>query len=171
MDLDPLALWLYSSVQYSVHRFSISRSSVRHFPERSWTVVAFPYFTVVKPFTSWYAFFCCSSSDFLLSRYTVLLSSFLLPFSCISWCFVHFLIFLRSFRFNFVLSQVSPFVAQIKNFCNDPGIFSFLLTMFATDLTGCYITSTVISTITNRALSTRLYTSPMQPYLPDFIHH
>ena len=54
-DGSPLALWLYSSEQYSVHRFSICRSSVRHFPERSWTVVAFPYFTVVKSFTSWYA--------------------------------------------------------------------------------------------------------------------
>ena len=50
-----LALYLYSSEQYSVHLFSICRSSVRHFPERSWTVVAFPCFTVVKSFTSWYA--------------------------------------------------------------------------------------------------------------------
>ena len=50
-----LALWLYSSEQYSVHRFSICHSSVRHFPGRSWTVVAFPCFTVVKSFTSWYA--------------------------------------------------------------------------------------------------------------------
>ena len=47
-DGSPLALWLYSSEQYSVHRFSICRSSVRHFPERSWTVVTFPCFTVVK---------------------------------------------------------------------------------------------------------------------------
>ena len=54
-DESPLALWLYSWVQYSVHRFSISRSSVRQFPEQSWTVVAFPCFTVVKSFTSWYA--------------------------------------------------------------------------------------------------------------------
>ena len=53
--LCPLALWFYSSEQYSVRRFSICRSSVRHFPERSWTVVAFPCFTVVKSFTSWYA--------------------------------------------------------------------------------------------------------------------
>ena len=30
--------------------------------------------------------YCCSSSDFLQSHYTVLLSSFLLPFSCTSWC-------------------------------------------------------------------------------------
>ena len=44
-----------TALQYSVNRFSISRSSVRHFPERSWTVVAFPCFTVVKSFTSWYA--------------------------------------------------------------------------------------------------------------------
>ena len=38
-----------------VHRFSICCSSVRHFPERSWTVVTFPCFTVVKSFTSLYA--------------------------------------------------------------------------------------------------------------------
>ena len=54
-DESPLTLWLYSSEQYSVHRFNICRSSVRHFPERSWTVVAFPCFTVVKSFTSRYA--------------------------------------------------------------------------------------------------------------------
>ena len=54
-DGSPLALWLYSSEQYSVHRFSICYSSVRHFPERSRTVVTFPCFTVVKSFTSWYA--------------------------------------------------------------------------------------------------------------------
>ena len=33
-DGSPLALRLYSSEQYSVYRFSICRSSVRHFPER-----------------------------------------------------------------------------------------------------------------------------------------
>ena len=54
-DRSPLALWLYSSEQYSVHLFSICHSSVRHFPERSWTVVTFPRFTVVKSFTTWYA--------------------------------------------------------------------------------------------------------------------
>ena len=47
-DGSPLALCLYNSVQYSVHRFSTSRSSVRRFPKRSSTVVASPYFTVVK---------------------------------------------------------------------------------------------------------------------------
>ena len=74
-DGSPLALCLHSSEQYSVHRFSICHSSVRHFPERSWTVVAFPCFTVVNSFTM--PSYCCSSSDFLQSHYTVLLSRFL----------------------------------------------------------------------------------------------
>ena len=77
-----LALWLYSLEQYSVHRFSICRSSVRYFPERSWTVVAFPSFTVVKPFTSWYALLLLFFLRFSSVHYTVLLSSFLQPFSC-----------------------------------------------------------------------------------------
>ena len=54
-SIDGFALLFYSSGQYSVHRFSISRSSVRHFPELSWIVVAFPCLTVVKSFASWYA--------------------------------------------------------------------------------------------------------------------
>ena len=33
----------------------LSRSSVGHFPERYWTVVTVPCFSVVKSFTSWYA--------------------------------------------------------------------------------------------------------------------
>ena len=41
---------------------------------------------------------------------------------------VHFLVLLSSFRFESFLSQFSPFVAQIKNFCSDPGFF--LLTMY-----------------------------------------
>ena len=35
------ALSLYSSEQYPVHRFSLSRSSVRHFLEQSWIIKAF----------------------------------------------------------------------------------------------------------------------------------
>ena len=54
-DGSSLALYLYSSEQYSVHRFSTCCSSVRYFPDRSWTVVAFPCFKVVKSFTRWYA--------------------------------------------------------------------------------------------------------------------
>ena len=46
---------------------------------------------------------------------------------------VHFLVFLWSFRFKSFLSQFSPFVAQIKDFCSDPGFF--LLTMLAS---GCF---------------------------------
>ena len=36
---------------------------------------------------------------------------------------VHFLLFLRSFRFKSLFSHFSPFVAQIKNVCSDPGFF------------------------------------------------
>ena len=48
-------LWRLCWEQYSVHWFSICHSSVRNFPERTWTVVAFPCCIVVKSFTSWYA--------------------------------------------------------------------------------------------------------------------
>ena len=36
---------------------------------------------------------------------------------------VHFLVFLRSFRFESFLPLFSPFVTQIKNFCSDPDFF------------------------------------------------
>ena len=85
-DGSPLTLLLYSSEHYSVHRFSFSRSFVRSFHERSWIILAFSCFTVVDFFTSWYALLLLFFSDFLQSCYTVLLSSFLLPFSCTSWC-------------------------------------------------------------------------------------
>ena len=68
-------------MQYSVHRFSISLSSVRHFPERSWTVVAFPCSQWSSLSRVGMPSYCCSSSDFLQSHYTVLPKSFLLPFS------------------------------------------------------------------------------------------
>ena len=44
-DGSPLALCFYSSEQYSVHRFSIFRSSARHFLGPCRIVVAFPCFT------------------------------------------------------------------------------------------------------------------------------
>ena len=84
-DGSPLVLWLHSSVQCSVHRFSMSRSSVRRFPQPSWTVVAFPCFTVVKSFKNWYTLLLLFFLRFLQSHYTVLLSNFLLKFSCTSW--------------------------------------------------------------------------------------
>ena len=124
-DGSPLALWLYSSEQYFVHRFSISRSSVRHFPELSWTVVAFPCFTVVKSFTSWYA---------LLLLFFLRFSSVSLHCSPIQFSFAFFMLLLMllsaSMYFsdpsgsNRFFSQLSPFVAQIKNFCSDTGFFS-----------------------------------------------
>ena len=96
-DGSPLALWLYNSEQYSVHRFSICRSSVRHFPERSWTVVVFPCFTVVKSFTSWYALLLLSflkfSSISLHCSPIHFFSLFHAPLDV-----VHFLAFLISFR-------------------------------------------------------------------------
>ena len=131
-----LALWLYSSKQYSVHQFSISNSSVMHFPEWSWTVVAFPCFIVVKSFWSWYALLLLFFLRNLQSHYTVFLPSFLCLFHAPLAVVVHFLVFLRSFRFTSFLSQFSPFVIQIKNFCSDPRFF--LLMMFAKDLTGCF---------------------------------
>ena len=128
-DGSPLALWLYSSEQYSVHRFSICRSSVRHFPERSWTVVALPFHSgqvfhqLVSPLTVGLPqnFFNLTT----LFSCPVFFSLFHAPLDVV----VHFVVFLRSFRLNFFLSQFSPFVAQIKNVCSDPGFF--LLTMFA----------------------------------------
>ena len=119
----PLALWLYNSEQYSVHRFSICRSSVRHFPERSWTVVTFPCFTVVKshqlvcPLTVVLPqiFFNLTT----LFSYPVFFSLFHAPLDVV----VHFLVVLRFFRLKSFLSQFSPFVAQIENFCSDPGFF------------------------------------------------
>ena len=136
-DGSPLALWLYSSEQYFVHRFSICRSSVKHFPERSWTVVAFPCFTVVKSFTSWYAllllFFLrfssislhCSPIQFSLAFFMHLLMLLLtsLYFSDPSGSNLLFLSFL-------LLSHRSRISAVIQGF--------FLLTMFAKDLTGCF---------------------------------
>ena len=67
-----------------------------------------------------------------LFSYPVFVSLFRAPLDVV----VHFLVFLRFFRLKSFLSQFSPFVTQIKNFCSDPGFF--LLTMFAKDLTGCF---------------------------------
>ena len=67
-----------------------------------------------------------------LFSYPVFFSLFRAPLDVV----VHFLLFLISFWLKIFLSQFSPFVAQITNFCNDEGFF--LLTMFAKDLTGCF---------------------------------
>ena len=43
-DGSPVVLWMYSSEQYCVHRFSIYRFRVRHLPEQYWIIVAFHFF-------------------------------------------------------------------------------------------------------------------------------
>ena len=146
----PLCLSGDSSVQIDLHwhcdctaqssilsRFSICRSSVRHFPERSWTRVAFPCFTVVKSFTSWFAllllFFLRFSSISLHCSPTQLNFAF----------FTHLLVLLftslyssdlsgsnRFFLSSLLLSHRSRISAVTQGF--------FLLTMFAKDLTGCF---------------------------------
>ena len=111
----------YSSEQYSVHRFSICRSSVRHFPERSWTVVAFPCLTVVKSFPSWYAllllFFLrfssislhCSSIQFSLAFFMHLLMLLLtsLYFSDPSGSNLLFLSFRLTTRPNWLTRKIA----------------------------------------------------------------
>ena len=67
-----------------------------------------------------------------LFSYPVFFSLFHAPLDVV----VHFLVFCSSFRLKSFLSQFSPFVAQIENFCSYPGFF--LLTMLAKDLTGCF---------------------------------
>ena len=132
-DGPTLALWLYSSEQYSVHRFSICRSSMRHFPERSWTVVTFPCFTVVKSFTSLYAllllFFLRFSSVSLHYSPIRFSLAFFMHLSMLLFTSLYFSdpsssnLFFLSFL---LLSHRSRIFAVIQGFC--------LLTMFAKDL-------------------------------------
>ena len=56
--------------------------------------------------------YCCSSSDFLQSHYTVLLSTVFCLFHAPPDAVVHFLIFLRSFRFESSLSQFSLYLSH-----------------------------------------------------------
>ena len=81
--------------------------------------------------------YCCSSSGFLQSDYTVLLSGFLLPFSCTFWCCC-------SLPCISPILQVHVFSFTVLSFCRtDPEFPQWLrffppLTMFAKDLTGCF---------------------------------
>ena len=54
----------------------------------------------------------------------------------LSWCCCSLPCISQILHVQIVSSQFSPSVAQIKNFCSDPGFF--LLTMFAKNLTGCF---------------------------------
>ena len=126
-DESPLALWLYSSEQYSVHRFNMSCSSVRHFPERSWIVVALPCFTVVKYFTSWWA---------LLLLFSPRFSSISLQFS--SAFFMHFLMLLFIFMYfsdpsgwNFFFLSYLHLLDRSKNSSLTQGLFFRIFFFFA----------------------------------------
>ena len=106
-DGSPLALHLYISEQYSVHRFSICRSSVRYFPERSWTVVVFPSFTVVKSFTSWYAplllfFLRFSSISLHCSPIQFSFAFFYAPLDVVVHCLAFLDEFLHSYEYVFI---------------------------------------------------------------------
>ena len=119
------------TAQSSSGRFSICRSSLRHFPERSWTVVAFPCFTVVKSFTSWYA---------VLLRF----SSISLHYSPIQFSLAFFMhLFFTSFFCISQILQAQIFSFSVHAFCRTDQKFQqwsrvFLLMMFAKDLTGCF---------------------------------
>ena len=105
----------------------------------SWAILDSSYFPLFHCGQVFYQFVCPLTVVLLqiffnlttLFPYPVLYSLFHASLDVV----VHFLVFCSSFRLESFLSQFSPFVAQIKNFCSDPG-FS-LLTMFAKGLTGC----------------------------------
>ena len=79
--------------------------------------------------------YCCSYSGFLQSHYTVLLSSFLLPFSCISWCWCSLPCISQSLQVrNFSFSDLSFLSHRSRTFAVSQGYF--LLTMFEEDFTG-----------------------------------
>ena len=137
MDGSPLALWLYSSVQYSVNWFSISCSFCEAF---SWTVLDSSSFSLIHSGLVFHELVCPLTvvlpqiffSLTTLFFYPVFFCPFHAPLDVV----VPFPVFFRSFRFKSLLSQFSPSVAQIKDFRSDPGFF--LLTMFFKDLTGCF---------------------------------
>ena len=98
-------------------------------------VVAFPCFTVVKSFMSWYVLLL--SFLFRFSSVSLHWSSiqFSLAFSCTSWCF-------WSLPYTSLILQVQIFSFSVLSFCCTDQEFLqwplFFLTMFAKNLTGCF---------------------------------
>ena len=88
----PSTVCLYSSSQYSVHLFRMSKVSVGQFPFLSCMVLVCPCFVLVRVFTSWYAF----------------LLLFFLTVSSISW---HCTSIQDSFAF-FILFLISWFTTR-----------------------------------------------------------
>ena len=133
-DGSPLALWLYSSVRYSVHRFSISRCSVKRFPKRSWTGVAFPCFTAVKSFTSWYA---------LLLLFFLRFSSISLHCSPIQFSFAFFVhlsvLLFTSLYFSDPSGSIFFFLSSLLlSHRSRISAVILLLSVFVKDNTGCF---------------------------------
>ena len=79
---------------------------------------------------------------------------------------VYFPVFLRFFRFKSFLSQFSPSVAQIKNFCSDPEFF--LLKMFAKKLTGVSVTAVLKMVITESMSASSLFIKVRSANFPPF---
>ena len=134
----PLALWVYSSVQYSSHLFSISRSPVKHFPERSRTVLVTPCFTVVKSFTIWYALLLL----FFLRFSSISLHSSPIQFSFAFFMHLLILLLFTSLYFSDPSGSNRFFLSSLllwhRSRITAVTQFFFLLTMFAKDLTGCF---------------------------------
>ena len=131
-DGSSLALWLYSSEQYSVHRFSICLSSVRLFFSFFlffWTILDSGSFSLFNGGQFFYELVCpliVILPQIFFSLTTLLFyPDFFCPFHAPVDVAVHFLVLLNSFRFESLLSQFSPLVAQINNFCSDPFFFFF----------------------------------------------
>ena len=68
--------------------------------------------------------YCCSSLDFLLSHYTVLLSSFIFSFSCTSGCCCSLPCISQILQVQVISSQFFPSVTQNKKFLQWPRAFS-----------------------------------------------
>ena len=93
---------------------------VRHFPERSWTVVTFPCFTVVVFHQLVCPLTVVLPQIFFFSLHCSPIQFSLAFFDAPLYVVVHFPVFLRSFRLKCFLSHFSPFVkfvAYIKKFC------------------------------------------------------
>ena len=124
---------MYSSEQYSIHRFSISGSSVRHFPERSWTVLAFLCFTVVKSFTSWYALLLLFFLRFSLISPHCFPIQFSLALAMHLWMLLFTSLYFSDllgsnhFFLSFLLLSHRSRISAVTQFF----FFFFLLTMFA----------------------------------------
>ena len=85
--------------------------------------------------------YCSSSDRFLQSHYAVLLSSFILFFSCTSWCCCSFLYISQILQAQIFSFSVLSFCCTDQEFLQSPRVFFFWrldVLMFAKDLTGCF---------------------------------